>query len=168
TKHKAKRLAQQLHNKGFKATSLQGNLSQQQRQRSLEGFKNGTFNILVATDIAARGIDVAGISHVINFDMPGTTEAYTHRTGRTGRANKTGEAFTFATADDHKMVKNLERALKEKLVHMNEPASENNDIVSPERTAPVKSAAGPRRHTKKTRGKRSSQRNRAAAFNFGL
>jgi superfamily II DNA/RNA helicase len=168
TKHKAKRLAQQLHNKGFKATSLQGNLSQQQRQNALEGFKRGTYNILVATDIAARGIDVAGISHVINFDMPGTTEAYTHRTGRTGRANRTGEAFTFATADDYKMTKSLERALKEKLVHKNTPVAEVQDVVSHDRTAPKKAAPKPARPHRKTRGKRSSQRNRAAAFDFGL
>ncbi len=120
TKHKAKSLAFQLQKTGCKATSLQGNLSQQKRQQALEGFKSGTYNILVATDIAARGIDVSGISHVINFDMPATTETYTHRTGRTGRASCTGAAFTFATADDNKMTRALERSLGKRLVYEKE------------------------------------------------
>lgn len=120
TKHKAKNLAYQLQKYGCKATSLQGNLSQQKRQLALEGFKSGTYNILVATDIAARGIDVSGISHVINFDMPATAETYTHRTGRTGRASCTGEAFTFATPDDNKMTRALERSLGKKLVYKKE------------------------------------------------
>ncbi len=120
TKHKAKSLAFQLQKTGCKATSLQGNLSQQKRQQALEGFKSGTYNILVATDIAARGIDVSGISHVINFDMPATTETYTHRTGRTGRASCTGAAFTFATADDNKMTRALERSLGKRLVYKKE------------------------------------------------
>ncbi len=120
TKHKAKSLAFQLQKTGCKVTSLQGNLSQQKRQQALEGFKSGTYNILVATDIAARGIDVSGISHVINFDMPATTETYTHRTGRTGRASCTGAAFTFATADDNKMTRALERSLGKRLVYKKE------------------------------------------------
>ncbi len=111
TKFKAKNLARQLDQHGFKVTSLQGNLSQNKRQQALEGFKDGTFNILVATDIAARGIDVAGISHVINYDMPDTAEAYIHRTGRTGRASCTGEAMTFATNEDGRMVGIIERFL---------------------------------------------------------
>lgn len=111
TKYKAKNLAQKLAQSGFKATSLQGNLSQNKRQQALDGFKNGAFNVLVATDIAARGIDVTGISHVVNYDMPDTTEAYIHRTGRTGRATRSGEALTFATAEDGRMVKAIERVL---------------------------------------------------------
>jgi superfamily II DNA/RNA helicase len=115
TKFKAKNLARQLEQCGFKATSLQGNLSQNKRQQALDGFKNGTFTILVATDIAARGIDVAGISHVINYDMPDTAEAYIHRTGRTGRASCTGEALTFATIEDGRMVRLIERSLDGKM-----------------------------------------------------
>lgn len=115
TKFKAKNLARQLEQCGFKATSLQGNLSQNKRQQALDGFKNGTFTILVATDIAARGIDVAGISHVINYDMPDTAEAYIHRTGRTGRASCTGEALTFATIEDGRMVRIIERSLDGKM-----------------------------------------------------
>jgi len=111
TKHKAKNLARHLQNAGFKATSLQGNLSQNQRKLAMDGFKTGKFTILVATDIAARGIDVSGISHVVNYDVPDTVEAYTHRTGRTGRAEKTGEAFTFVTADDAAIIRVVERTL---------------------------------------------------------
>lgn len=115
TKYKARNVAQQLENSGYRATSLQGNLSQNKRQQALDGFKSGTFNILVATDIAARGIDVSGISHVINYDVPDTAEAYTHRTGRTGRAACTGEAFTFMTSADNRIIKVIEQTLGKKI-----------------------------------------------------
>ena len=111
TKHRAKRVAEQLAHAGFEATSLQGNLSQNKRQAALDGFRAGDFRIMVATDIAARGIDVLSISHVINYDMPDTTDAYTHRIGRTGRAEQTGEAYTLVTADDVNEVRDVERVL---------------------------------------------------------
>jgi len=111
TKHQAKRVAHHLTQAGYHATSLQGNLSQSQRQAALEGFRNGAFEILVATDLAARGLDVWHISHVINYDMPETVDAYMHRIGRTGRAARTGVAFTLVTHDDAAMVSTLERAL---------------------------------------------------------
>lgn len=170
TKHKAKSLALQLQKTGCRATSLQGNLSQHNRQLALDGFKQGTYNILVATDIAARGIDVSGISHVINFDMPGTAETYTHRTGRTGRASCTGEAFTFATADDYKMIRALERTLGKKMVY-------NQDfglIGVPQHTETARipgSAPRAPRDRKKlepVRGQRISRRSKAVAFDFGL
>jgi ATP-dependent RNA helicase RhlE len=115
TKHQAKRVAQQLGKAGYSSTSLQGNLSQSQRQVALNGFRNGSIKILVATDIAARGIDVSRISHVINYDMPDTADAYTHRIGRTGRAAKTGDAFTLITREDAQMVRSIERVLGEEL-----------------------------------------------------
>lgn len=111
TKHRAKRLGEKLTKVGYKATSLQGNLSQSRRQEALEGFRKGRYQVLVATDIAARGIDVSQVSHVINFDMPNTTEAYIHRIGRTGRAARSGDAFTMVTAADKVMERALERAL---------------------------------------------------------
>ena len=111
TKHRAKRLGQQLENAGYRAASLQGNLSQNRRQSALDGFRTGSYQMLVATDIAARGIDVSSISHVINYDMPDTVDAYTHRIGRTGRAAKTGDAFTFMTREDGEMVRSIERVL---------------------------------------------------------
>ena len=115
TKHRAKRLAEQLGRSGHSATSLQGNLSQRQRQTAMDGFRSGRYQILVATDIAARGIDVTTISHVINFDMPGTVDDYTHRIGRTGRAAKTGDAFTFVTSEDEDTVRGIERVLGSKI-----------------------------------------------------
>jgi superfamily II DNA/RNA helicase len=111
TKHRAKRVGEQLEKGGYKAASLQGNLSQNRRQAALDGFRDGTFQILVATDIAARGIDVSLVSHVVNYDVPDTPEAYTHRIGRTGRAAKTGDAFTMITREDDQMVRSIERVL---------------------------------------------------------
>ena len=108
TKHRAKKLAEQLGYAGFRVASLQGNLSQNQRQNAIEGFRSGSYKILVATDIAARGIDVSAITHVINFDMPDTADAYTHRIGRTGRVSRTGEAFTFVTNEDTSMAYAIE------------------------------------------------------------
>ncbi len=104
TKHRAKNLGKKLAVSGYRTTSLQGNLSQKKRQAALDGFRDGSFQILVATDIAARGIDVTQVSHVINYDIPSTPEAYIHRIGRTGRATRRGEAFTFVTDDDRGMV----------------------------------------------------------------
>ena len=111
TKHRAKSLGSKLDKAGYRSASLQGNLSQNRRKAALDGFRDGTFQILVATDIAARGIDVTRISHVINYDIPNTPEAYIHRIGRTGRAARTGDAFTFATNEDHGMVRSIERLL---------------------------------------------------------
>jgi ATP-dependent RNA helicase RhlE len=119
TKHRAASLARQLQRSGYAATSLQGNLSQHKRQKALDGFKSGEFKIMVATDIAARGIDVSGISHVINYDVPATIEAYTHRVGRTGRASCTGKAFTFAGRDDRRIIDQIERSMGRKLIRIN-------------------------------------------------
>lgn len=119
TKHRAKNLARQLSSAGLSATSLQGNLSQNQRQIAMDGFRSGRVQVMVATDIAARGIDVSQISHVINFDMPDTADAYTHRIGRTGRMSRLGTAFTLATQDDLPMIRSIERLLSYPLKRMN-------------------------------------------------
>jgi ATP-dependent RNA helicase RhlE len=111
TKHRARKVGRQLIEAGFRAVSLQGNLSQSRRQEALEGFRNGKYKILVATDIAARGIDVSTISHVINYDMPDTVDAYTHRIGRTGRVDRRGDAFTLSTDEDETMVRTIERLI---------------------------------------------------------
>jgi len=115
TKHRAKRLGEQLTRAGFNSASLQGNLSQGRRQAALDGFRNGRFHVLVATDIAARGIDICQISHVINYDMPNTTDAYIHRIGRTGRADQSGDAFTLITNDDNQMVNAIDRVMGSKV-----------------------------------------------------
>ena len=115
TKHRAKRLAEKLAASGFAATSLQGNLSQNRRQEAMDSFRSGKAQVMVATDIAARGIDVTQVTHVINFDLPDTAEAYTHRTGRTGRMERLGTAFSLATQDDILMVRTIERLLGQQL-----------------------------------------------------
>lgn len=111
TKHKATRLADQVGKAGFSTASLQGNLSQNKRDSAMSGFKSGKFQVLVATDIAARGIDVQNISHIINYDIPATAETYIHRIGRTGRAQKSGEAYTLVTGEDKRLVRDIEKAL---------------------------------------------------------
>jgi ATP-dependent RNA helicase RhlE len=167
TKHRAKSLALQLQKSNFQAASLQGNMSQAKRQSALDGFKNGTYSILVATDIAARGIDVSEISHVINYDMPDTVEAYTHRTGRTGRAACTGEAFTFVTADDSRMIRMVELNLGRKIIKVT-----SRHTGSETRTADVRQpepAETPEK--KKTSGQVRSgkpRRGRGLSFDFGI
>ncbi len=115
-KHKAKYLSRVLENKGFKAVHFQGNLSQNQRDAALSGFRNGTYNILVATDIAARGLDIPQVTHVINYDLPKTAEAFTHRSGRTGRANKNGIVLTFSAFEDKKFLADIIKTNKTEFV----------------------------------------------------
>jgi ATP-dependent RNA helicase RhlE len=86
-------------------------MSQGQRERAMDGFRKRRYDVLVATDIAARGLDVEQVSHVVNFDMPGTAEAYTHRIGRTGRSEREGKAYTFVTPADRAMVREVERRI---------------------------------------------------------
>ncbi len=111
TKRRARRLARQLDDRGHAAIALQGNMSQGQRDRALNGFRENRYNVLVATDIAARGLDIEGISHVVNFDVPGTPDAYTHRIGRTGRSGRSGAALTFVTPAESAAVRAIERRL---------------------------------------------------------
>ena len=114
TKHRSKTVALQLEKSGFGATALHGDLTQGKRQKALDGFRSGSYKILVATDVAARGIDVRGISHVINYDIPDTALAYTHRIGRTGRAWDTGDAFTFVTGEDKFVERSITKVLGDK------------------------------------------------------
>jgi len=116
TKHRAQKLAQQLQRAEHKVTSLHGDRTQGQRQAALKGFRSGAHQIMVATDIAARGLDVESISHVINYDMPDTADAYIHRIGRTGRAERTGDAFTLVTPEDNDMIRTLERIMGQPLI----------------------------------------------------
>ena len=111
TKRRACRLADNLAKNGYRVSALQGNMTQNRRQSAIDGFRAGKYDILVATDIAARGIDVSEISHVINFDMPDTADSYTHRIGRTGRARNTGEAFTFTAQADEPIVRQIEKIM---------------------------------------------------------
>ena len=115
TKHRAKRLARRLSEQGHRSIALQGNMSQAQRDRAMRGFREGQYDILVATDIAARGIDVEKVSHVINFDVPNTPQAYTHRIGRTGRSEAEGMAYTFVTGSDIGWLRATERMIGSKI-----------------------------------------------------
>jgi ATP-dependent RNA helicase RhlE len=115
TKYRADRVARHLKAAGFDVTSLQGDMTQPQRQAAISGFRSGRFKVMVATDIAARGIDILSISHVINYDMPDDTDSYIHRIGRTGRVNQEGEALTLVTNRDAAVVSDLERLLNVKL-----------------------------------------------------
>jgi ATP-dependent RNA helicase RhlE len=129
TKYRARNLARDLARRDYRAAALQGNMSQGQRQRAIDGFRGGKYDILVATDIAARGIDVSDISHVINFDMPDTVDAYTHRIGRTGRIEKSGEAFTFAEPEDEAMVRQIEKVLGAPIERRRLPGFEYHGFV---------------------------------------
>jgi ATP-dependent RNA helicase RhlE len=157
TKHRAKRLGEQLEKAGYKAASLQGNLSQNRRQAALDGFRDGSYQILVATDIAARGIDVSQISHVVNYDIPDTPEAYIHRIGRTGRAARSGDAFTLVTSEDTLMVRTIEKKLNAQIERR---TIEGFDYSVP---APHKDSEfarpprEPRSHAKKGTGKSGAQ-----------
>jgi ATP-dependent RNA helicase RhlE len=120
-------------------------MAQNKRQEALDGFRDGSLKILVATDIAARGLDVLSISHVINFDMPDTTDAYTHRIGRTGRVNNTGEAFTLVTGEDREMIKALERIFKKPIETRKVPGFNYNAVdPRPDEGRSVRSFSQPR------------------------
>ena len=128
TKHRARNLALDLSKLKYRVSALQGNLSQNRRDEAMNGFRSGKYDILVATDIAAHGIDIPEVSHVINFDMPNTVDAYIHRIGRTGRALQTGEAFTLAVTVDAPMVRDIEKALNARIERRRLPDFDYGDF----------------------------------------
>ena len=134
TKHRARRLAEQLQKAGHRAVGLQGNMSQAKRDRAMRGFRERHFDILVATDIAARGIDVSNVSHVINYDVPTTPEAYTHRIGRTGRSECEGKACTFVTGEDWGWVRATERMIGEPIPRREVERFTETEAARPART----------------------------------
>ncbi len=126
TKHRADRLARQLDEHRVKVQRIHGNRSQSQRTEALAGFKSGRYQVLVATDIAARGIDVTALGHVINFDVPGQAEDYIHRVGRTARAELTGSAFTLVSPEEEGSVRDIERAIGKRLPRVTMPDFDYN------------------------------------------
>ncbi|HET7711501.1 MAG TPA: C-terminal helicase domain-containing protein, partial [Thermoanaerobaculia bacterium] len=122
TKHGADKIARRLTQSGVSTATLHSNRSQNQRLAALRDFKSGKVRVLVATDIAARGIDVEGISHVVNFDFPPQPEDYVHRIGRTGRAKAIGDAISFVTPDDHANLRALERFISRGIPRKTAPA----------------------------------------------
>jgi len=160
TKHRARRLAQQLDKSGYRAIGLQGNMSQAQRDRAMRGFRSRRFDILVATDIAARGIDVSGVSHVINYDVPNTPEAYTHRIGRTGRSELDGKACTFVTQEDWSWVRATERMIAEPIPRRQVESFTEEEVAS--NTRPARPRNGRGRDDKRGRSRPSNGRRRGA------
>ena len=155
TKHRADKVARQIAHAGHRVTSLHGNRTQGQREHALHGFKTGHFHIMVATDIAARGLDIDSITHVINYDMPDTADAYIHRIGRTGRAQRTGDAFTLVTDEDKDMIRQLERIMGQPLKRetlpdfdYSPPAPPRHGHAMHERGRPPRPAYTPSSYTK--------------------
>ena len=161
TKHRARSLDKKLSGAGYRSASLQGNLSQGRRQAALDGFRNGTYKILVATDIAARGIDVTQISHVINYDIPSTPDAYIHRIGRTGRAARNGEAFTLITGDDKDMVRAINRIIGSN-IEQRTLSSFDYSSPTPARNARPQKQLKPRRNFSGASKNRSKSRSKRA------
>ncbi|HUQ19973.1 MAG TPA: DEAD/DEAH box helicase [Gemmatimonadaceae bacterium] len=137
TKHRANRLAESLAKHGIRVDRIHGNRSQKQRTMALEGFKSGKYKVLVATDIAARGIDVEALGHVVNFDVPMASDDYIHRVGRTGRAEMTGEAFTFVAPNEEGDLRNIERAIGRRLPRVTVPGFDYSSRSEPRLEVPI-------------------------------
>jgi len=160
TKHRANRLAEWLGRHGVRAARIHGNRSQSQRTQALEGFKAGRYEVLVATDIAARGIDVVALGHVVNFDVPAVSEDYIHRVGRTGRAEATGEAFTFVAPEDESALRAIERGVGRPLPRVLLPDFDYSQRAEEMKAAPSPGGGPPprRRPPQPRRGERPHSR----------
>ena len=171
TKHGANRLAQQLEKDGLSASAIHGNKSQGARTRALAGFKNGEVRVLVATDIAARGLDIDQLPHVVNFELPNVPEDYVHRIGRTGRAGNEGEAVSLVCIDEHKLLRDIERLLKSEIpsVVLEGYAPDPGIKAEPiQNGRNGKSHSRPRKHTEgRSRGKSSADRHTSGATGSG-
>ena len=135
TKHETEEIAEKLRARGFSAAAINGDIAQNQRERTVDQLKNGKLDILVATDVAARGLDVDRISHVLNFDIPNDTESYVHRIGRTGRAGRSGEAILFVTPRERRMLRAIERATNAPLAEMELPSVDDVNEARKEKFA---------------------------------
>lgn len=165
TKYRARNLARDMEKGGYRAAALQGNMSQSQRQKAINGFRNGKYDILVATDVAARGIDVSEISHVINFDIPDTVDGYTHRIGRTGRAHRSGDAFTLAGQADEQMIRDIEKLLGTRIERRRLPDFDYGSFVPESQlqknhSKPLRKTLSPhkRNHIRPNKGRNSPRR----------
>jgi ATP-dependent RNA helicase RhlE len=132
TKHGANHLSEQLEKDGIKATAIHGNKSQGARTKALADFKKGYVQVLVATDIAARGLDIDQLPHVVNFELPHVPEDYIHRIGRTGRAGNEGKAVSLVCIDEHKLLKDIERLLKREILKVTIPGYEPDQTIKAE------------------------------------
>jgi ATP-dependent RNA helicase RhlE len=170
TKHRANRLAEQLVKRGIKAERIHGNRSQGQRTAALAGFKTGQYRVLVATDIAARGIDIEALGHVVNFDVPQAPDDYIHRVGRTARAGEIGEAFTFVAPDEENDLRAIEKAIGKRLPRVTVPDFDYNarpegrfEVPIGERIAAIRS----RKAEERARSKAKASRGRGTGGSSG-
>ncbi|ANJ66824.1 RNA helicase [Halothiobacillus diazotrophicus] len=145
TKHGANRLAEQLDKDGIPAMAIHGNKSQSAREKALGAFKAGKLRVLVATDIAARGIDIDALPHVVNYELPNVPEDYVHRIGRTGRAGAGGEAISLVCVDEHKLLADIERTIRQKLERVIVPGFEPDPNAKPEPLRKPQGQRPPRR-----------------------
>jgi ATP-dependent RNA helicase RhlE len=157
TKHRADRLAKYLSERKVRAGRIHGNRSQRQRTEALERFRSGFYRVLVATDIAARGIDVEELGHVVNFDVPAVPEDYVHRVGRTGRAAATGDAFTFVSPQEEGDLRRIEHALGKRLPRVTVPGFEA-PAQPAAGAAPARRGPHPYRHSRPRGGERRARR----------
>ena len=155
TKHGANRLAEKFSKDGIKADAIHGNKSQGARTRALAGFKDGTIHVLVATDIAARGLDINQLPHVVNFELPHVPEDYVHRIGRTGRAGCDGKAVSLVCVDEHKLLFDIERLIKRNIPKEVIPGYEPDPSIKPE---PIQQGRGARPERKSGSGNTNNQR----------
>ena len=172
TKHRANRLAEQLVKRGIKAERIHGNRSQGQRTAALAGFKNGHYKVLVATDIAARGIDIEALGHVVNFDVPQAPDDYIHRVGRTARAGEVGDAFTFVAPDEQNDLRAIEKAIGKRLPQITIPDFDYNarpegrlEIPIGERIAAIRGRKAEERARSKAKAGRSGGSNGSGRSN---
>jgi ATP-dependent RNA helicase RhlE len=170
TKHRANRLAEQLVKRGIKAERIHGNRSQPQRTAALAGFKTGHYRVLVATDIAARGIDIEALGHVVNFDVPEAPDDYIHRVGRTARAGEVGDAFTFVAPDEENDLRGIEKAIGKRLPRITVPDFDYNakaegrfEVPIGERIAAIRS----RKADERARSRAKADRRGAPARGHG-
>jgi ATP-dependent RNA helicase RhlE len=162
TKHGAERLAEQLYRDGVLATAIHGDKSQGQRTKALSEFKRRQVRVLVATDVAARGIDVEGLTHVVNYDMPSAPEDYIHRIGRTGRAGASGEAVSLVSADERRQLQDIQRLLGRTLPASVVEGFEPSFRPAPPRRPPHRQPQGPKPHTAHRRNVGAEARSRTA------
>jgi ATP-dependent RNA helicase RhlE len=173
TKHRANRLADALSRRGVPCERIHGNRTQPQRTQALAGFKQGKYRVLVATDIAARGIDVEALSHVVNFDVPNVPDDYIHRVGRTARAELTGDAFTFVSPEEETDLAAIERAIGKRLPRITVPGfdyskaqAERFEVPIAERIAAIRARKAEERHRAREKAERRAAQH-AASKNRG-
>ena len=159
TKHGANRLAEQLETDGLSAAAIHGNKSQGARTRALAGFKSGDVRVLVATDIAARGLDIDQLPHVVNYELPNVPEDYVHRIGRTGRAGREGQAVSLVCVDEHKLLRDIERLLKRDVPKIIQPGYEPDPSIPAE---PIKNGRGGPRPARAGGGRNAEGRSTAS------